>query len=165
MEVKDIHNRSNSNITGEYTIMPFNANGRNYYRNVDANRYLYSSPKGVWFVRKQYYFVNSNINIKNIIWYHDSFFIHYFFHCVRKYFRWAKWYVITIYCFTMVIDIGIFTEGKYWNGGSSWETRRVDQFGLLQSALSFRCKLWREMAILVWRMGRMEKGWIIIIVL
>ena len=55
MQDRDDPDRKNSNITGEYTIASFKANGRFCYYNDKAKRYLYSSEKGVWFVRKQYH--------------------------------------------------------------------------------------------------------------
>ena len=44
--------RNNSEMTGTYTFKG-KENGRNYYHNNVAKRYLYSSQKGIWFVRRQ----------------------------------------------------------------------------------------------------------------
>ena len=63
MEVRDDHNHDNLNITGEYKIIDVYANGRNYYANAEAKRYLYSSPKGIWFVCEQYTFGSSSMNV------------------------------------------------------------------------------------------------------
>ena len=63
MEARNGHDRINSNITGEYTLFDNKANGRNYYHNDEANRFLYSSPKGIWFVCEQYRFWYINIII------------------------------------------------------------------------------------------------------
>ena len=50
MEARNDYDRTNISVTGEYTLRDFKANGRNYYHNGQANTYLYSSPRGIWFV-------------------------------------------------------------------------------------------------------------------
>ena len=52
MKVGNNAARNNSDITGIYTFQG-KENGRNYYHNMDSKRYLYSSQKGIWFVRCQ----------------------------------------------------------------------------------------------------------------
>ena len=61
MKAGDGHDRNNSSLNGKYINVGVKVNGKSYYHNDGAKRYLYSSQKGIWFVCEQN--INESYNI------------------------------------------------------------------------------------------------------
>ena len=74
MKVRDGHDRNNTSITGRYNKVDHKVNGRSYYYNDEAKRYIYSSQKGIWFVCKQYIIESSSIIFMKGMIYHLNIF-------------------------------------------------------------------------------------------